>query len=100
MLFFPVYRASDSRQLALSLEGLFTRPIVAAVYPALPHHSPGPPKSFRINTCKSVTKQTTLTISRINTCEKHWGEGGTPSALHCTPLPLLSVGAILKVAHS
>ena len=29
--------------------------------------------SFRINTCKSVTKQTTLTIFRINTYEKQGG---------------------------
>ena len=32
---------------------------------------------FRINTCKSVSKQSTLTTFRINTCEKHRGEGGT-----------------------
>src|SRR6266851_7242136 len=32
--------------------------------------------SFRINTCKSVSKQTTSTPFRINTCEKHReGEG-------------------------
>jgi hypothetical protein len=30
---------------------------------------------FRINTCKSVSKQSTLTSFRINTCEKHRGEG-------------------------
>jgi len=42
-------------------------------------HSPLPPDgfsiSFRINTCKSVSKQTTLTPFRINTYEKH-REGG------------------------
>src|ERR1700730_8201897 len=32
---------------------------------------------FRINTCKSVSKQSTLTTFRINTCEKHRGRGGT-----------------------
>src|SRR5258707_746841 len=32
--------------------------------------------SLRINTCKSVSKQTTLTPFRMNTCEKR-GEGGT-----------------------
>jgi hypothetical protein len=42
---------------------------------SLPHYFPSPLKSFRINTCKSVTKQTTLTVSRINTYEKHRGEG-------------------------
>jgi len=32
---------------------------------------------FRINTCKSVSKQTTLTLFRMNTCEKQtgWGRG-------------------------
>src|SRR6266852_9908014 len=33
--------------------------------------------SFRINTCKSLSKQTTLTPFRMNTCEKR-GEGGSP----------------------
>src|SRR6266851_6514753 len=33
--------------------------------------------TFRINTCKSVSKQRTLTSFRINTCEKPRG-GGTP----------------------
>jgi hypothetical protein len=32
--------------------------------------------SFRINTCKSVSKQTTLTPFRINTCEKTRGGRG------------------------
>ncbi len=31
--------------------------------------------TFRINTCKSVSKQTTLTPFRMNTYEKHRGEG-------------------------
>jgi hypothetical protein len=30
---------------------------------------------FRINTCKSVSKQMTSTPFRINTCEKHKGRG-------------------------
>jgi hypothetical protein len=38
--------------------------------------------TFRINTCKSVSKQTTLTTFRMNTCEKRGG-GGTPTyAMH------------------
>src|SRR5260370_29784871 len=37
--------------------------------------------SFRINTCKSVSKQTTLTSFRINTYGKHMGEGGRPVLL-------------------
>jgi hypothetical protein len=32
-------------------------------------------KSFRMNTCKSASKQTTLTPLRMNTCEKHGGGG-------------------------
>ena len=35
-----------------------------------------PPTPFRINTCKSVSKQTTLTPFRINTYEKHREGGG------------------------
>ena len=31
--------------------------------------------TFRINTCKSVSKQSTLTTFRINTCEKPRGRG-------------------------
>ena len=34
--------------------------------------------TFRINTCKSVSKQTTLTSFRINTCEKHREGRGVP----------------------
>src|SRR6266850_4265245 len=34
-----------------------------------------PPNLFRINTCKSLSKQTTLTLFRINTYEKHRGGG-------------------------
>ena len=34
-----------------------------------------PCKSFRINTCKSVSKQATLTSFRINTYKKPGGEG-------------------------
>src|SRR5258707_1391774 len=37
--------------------------------------------TFRMNTCKSVSKQKTLTPFRINTCEKPRGRGGIPSAL-------------------
>jgi hypothetical protein len=33
-------------------------------------------KSFRNNTCKSVSKQMTLTLFRMNTYEKHGGGGG------------------------
>jgi hypothetical protein len=39
-----------------------------------------PSKSFRMNTCKSVSKQKTLTTFRINTYEKHRGRGS-----YCSP---------------
>jgi len=42
--------------------------------------------SFRINTCKSVSKQTTLTSFRINTCEKPRGRGGTSFRRFFSPL--------------
>src|SRR5712664_1581763 len=45
----------------------------------------GAATTFRINTCKSVSKQTTLSSFRINTYEKH--RGGPPSrpllTAHC-----------------
>ena len=49
----------------------------------LPHHFPFPPMSFRMNTCKSVSKQTTLTPFRMNTYEKQ-GEGGRATFLPFT----------------
>jgi hypothetical protein len=36
--------------------------------------------SFRINTCKSVSKQMTLTLFRMNTYEKTWGWGALLTA--------------------
>jgi hypothetical protein len=76
---------------------LFSLPTVATVRPLAQNHDrpfsilPGrfrlgrkgpfpdyfsiPPKPFRINTYKSVTKQITLTSFRMNTYEKHRGEG-------------------------
>ncbi len=49
---------------------------------SLTTHSPRPSRAhppsattFRINTCKSVTKQKTLTACRINTYAKHRGRG-------------------------
>src|SRR6266478_2566313 len=41
---------------------------------------------FRINTCKSVSKQTTLTSFRINTYEKRGGGGIVPTANRTLPL--------------
>jgi hypothetical protein len=37
--------------------------------------SPGPRKPLRMNTCKGVSKQRTLTPFRMNTYEKHRGVG-------------------------
>ncbi len=59
--------------------------------------------TFRINTCKSVSKQKTLTIFRINTYEKR-GEGGLAVPLRelCTlcgeilPWPLLCLRRRLR----
>jgi len=45
-------------------------------------HSPHPLVSpFRMNTCKSVSKQSTLTIFRMNTYAKPGGRGSHPSVL-------------------
>jgi hypothetical protein len=41
------------------------------------HWKEGAVTIFRINTCKSISKQTTLTPFRINTYDK-WGEGCAP----------------------
>jgi hypothetical protein len=63
MLFFPVYIETHPRQSATS-------------HSLIPHpRSLTSSISFGINTCKSVSKQTTLTIFRINTYKKHRGEG-------------------------
>ena len=46
--------------------------------------------TFRINTCKSVSKQRTLTSFRMNTYKKT-GEGGPSRALPTTHRPLLTL---------
>src|SRR5713101_5826428 len=51
----------------------FSFQLPTAHYPLLTTHSPL--TTFRINTCKSVSKQRTLTIFRMNTYAKQ-GEGG------------------------
>ncbi len=63
--------------------------------PLATRHSPLALTTFRINTCKSVSKQTTLTSFRINTYEKHRG-GGLPLAHYSPPTahsPNLAAGA-------
>jgi hypothetical protein len=54
--------------------------------PLATRHSPLPLTTFRINTCKSVSKQRTLTIFRMNTYEKT-GEGGYPRAVQTGHIP-------------
>jgi hypothetical protein len=53
--------------------GVASHPPPTTVESGPQHRAPLTP--FRINTCKSVSKQTTLTIFRINTYAKP-GEGG------------------------
>jgi hypothetical protein len=63
------------------------------------HRCPNPssPTLFRINTYKSVTKQTTLTLFRINTYEKQGGGGVVwflqPEVLHILAPSLLLASA-------
>ena len=57
----------------LPLHGVASHPQLSTVdYEPL---FPPSPTTFRINTCKSVSKQTTLTSFRINTYEKKGGGG-------------------------
>src|SRR5258708_18707121 len=61
-----------------------------------PHLRPRPLTSsisFRINTCKSVSKQTTLTLFRINTYEKHRGVGVLLLTTHPMRMRILSESA-------
>ena len=46
---------------------------------------------FRINTCKSVSKQTTLSTFRINSYEKQGGGGGSPQTVNNPRAPRLRV---------
>src|SRR5258708_26637295 len=103
---------------------LCSLPLVAAACPPaqspegpIPHHFPFllldllfPHKPFRINTCKSVSKQTTLTFFRMNTYEKHRGVGVLLLTTHPTRMRILSersesihdsdsVGKDLSLAH-
>jgi hypothetical protein len=55
-----------------------------AHYPRLTTHSPL--TTFRMNTCKNVSKQSTLTTFRMNTYVKR-GEGGDPAKPCLVPRP-------------
>src|SRR5712664_703632 len=88
----PDFRKSPDRPLSVaSVSPVECLP--ATHYPLVTTHSPL--TTFRINTCKSVSKQTTLTTFRINTYKKT-GEGGPSSALPTThrPLPTLPVPSL------
>src|SRR5258708_23109627 len=52
-----------------------------------------PRKPFRINTCKSVSKQMNLTPFRINTYEKHRGVGVLLLTTHPMRMRILSESA-------
>jgi len=65
---FPCHSCANTRD-----RGVTPRP--KSFSPLATRHSPLVLTPLRINTCKSVSKQTTLTSFRINTCEKH-REGG------------------------
>ena len=72
----PDFRKPPDRPISVSVAPVECLP--ATHYPLLTTHSPL--TTFRINTCKSVSKQRTLTTSRINTYKKNRG-GGSPNTL-------------------
>src|SRR5258707_828350 len=59
-----------------------------------------PRKPFRMNTCKSVSKQRTLTPCRMNTYEKHRGVGGAAFlARGACPDPVGALRGVLLTSH-
>jgi hypothetical protein len=64
----PLRQLSALRVSALSFSAAFARPSR--------RFSCSPLTTFRMNTCKSVSKQSTLTIFRMNTYAKQGGGGG------------------------
>src|SRR5712691_4408748 len=68
--------SAPSLFLRIARQYRYRRPASTALTPAM--QSAPPLSTFRINTCKSVSKQRTLTSFRMNTCEK--GGGGGVSA--------------------
>jgi hypothetical protein len=67
----PLRQLSALRVSALSFSAAFARPSR--------RFSCSPLTTFRMNTCKSVSKQSTLTIFRMNTYAKQGGRGGYPA---------------------
>src|SRR5260370_7096965 len=101
MLCSVIYTDPEPRSVVSDSRPLFSLPLIAAIRPLFPDHFLFPPKPFRINTYKSVTKQTSLTSFRINTYEKHRGRGcRPPRALGRTiPFPACPVPGIIP-AHA
>src|SRR5258708_21591646 len=54
---------------------------------------------FRINTCKSVSKQTTLSPFRMNTYKKHRGGGGSPQTVNSLFTELLYLLNLLNILY-
>ncbi len=54
---------------------------------------------FRINTCKSVSKQTTLSPFRMNTYKKHRGGGGSPQTVNSLFTELLYLLNLLNTLY-
>src|SRR5260370_41513848 len=54
---------------------------------------------FRINTCKSVSKQTTLSPFRMNTYKKHRGGGGSPQTVNSLFTELLYLLSLLNILY-
>src|SRR6266851_3703588 len=73
ILYFQQFAASFHKTPGWGVPRFSFQPPTAR-YPLLTTHSPL--TTFRINTCKSVSKQRTLTTFRMNTYAKQ-GEGGT-----------------------
>jgi hypothetical protein len=67
---FPCHSYANTRDRGVTAPPKSSSPLVT-------RHSPLPLTTFRINTCKSASKQRTLTPFRMNTYEKQ-GEGGYP----------------------
>jgi hypothetical protein len=87
---FPCHSYANTRDRGATPPPKFFSPLAT-------RHSPLALTPFRINTCKSVSKQTTLTSFRINTYEKHRGGGPLSPTTH-RPLPTLPTLRLVRVA--
>ena len=81
---FPCHSYANTRDRGVTPPPKFLSPLATR---HSPRHSDRSSISFRINTCKSVSKQTALTPFRINTYEKHReGEGFGPAPVYGSQL--------------